>query len=73
MTRALLTDAMKRELIRSGFYIAVDAGAITATLYRDKVATVLPGLPTLEPVGTLSYRNNSVDYDELSRLLRKAA
>lgn len=72
MTRALLTQAFMTALNNSGFYVVIDAGGLTATLYRDdpKVAPAGHDYIGLKNVGILQYTNQSVNYDELMRLVR---
>ena len=75
MTRALITPAFTDALNRSGLYLVVDAGNLTATLYRDKVKTAPEGheYNGLQDVGKLSYSNQSVDYDALMQIVRSNA
>jgi len=76
MTRALITQAFVSMLNRNGFYIAPDAGGLTATLYQDTlVVDSVTGSPfmALKPVGKLKYTNSSVDYDLLMQLIRETA
>lgn len=74
MTRALLTTAFKNTIGNAGFFLIVDAGGLTATLYKE-----MSGGPGHEPppkfVGKLSYNSVSlsVDYDDLMRLIRTNA
>ena len=67
MTRALLTKKFKDALVVAGYYVAVDADGLTATVYYDGA---LGQCDPAKSIGKLTYRNESVDYDELMRLIR---
>lgn len=71
MTRALLTKKFVDALSIGGFLITVDVGGITASVFKDEPGDLR--MPKLVYVGKLAYKDQSVDYDELMRLVRKAA
>lgn len=77
MTRALITQKFAGALNASGFYIVIEAGGLTASLWREvvKPCAIQPNEVHvgLQNVGILSYKHQSVDYDELMRLVKTAA